>query len=136
MKIYDCKVNLGGPILHLVPKTNISAAEITLLLALHGDDSVRDIEAKSEAAIPAGQLYDFLASRYGDRAVLASFGPKSRNIRLPDEIDIEAMYAAPDDENDEAVMLADPTKAAMEAVAINAGNADKPRATLSLQPKQ
>lgn len=135
MKIYDCKVNLGGPILHLVPKVNISAAEITVLLALHGDDSVREIELKSEANIPAGQLYDFLASRYGDKVVLATFGPKTRKLALPDEIDLEAMYAEiPDDMDGEAPMLADPTAAAMEAAAINTTNAPKAaRPTLSLK---
>jgi len=135
VKIYDCDVNLGGPILHLVSKPNISAAEITLLLKMHGDDSVRNIVEKSEAAIPTFQLYDFLCSKYGDDVVLKTFGPKSRKLDLPDDIDLEALYADPTEENDEAVMLEDPTKAAMEAVSINAANGvTKPaaRATLTL----
>jgi hypothetical protein len=127
MKIYNCAVNLGGPVLHLAPKENISAAEITLLLALHGDDSVRNIVETGEVNVSDGQLYDYLTIRYGDKPVLAAFGAKTRKLSLPDEIDLEALYAAPADEvDDEAPMMVDPTKAAMEAAAINTGNADRP----------
>lgn len=137
MKIYDCDVNLGGPILHLVHKDKISAAEIHLLLTMHGDDAVRNIEEKADIEIPAFQLYDFLSSKYGDDVILKTFGPKTRKLALPDDIDLETLYAGPGEEQDEAVMLADPTKAAMEAASINQKNgvekAPAPkRATLSL----
>ncbi|MGZ6565455.1 MAG: hypothetical protein ACXVH1_39040 [Solirubrobacteraceae bacterium] len=137
MKIYDCDVNLGGPILHLVHKDSISAAEIHLLLTLHGDDSVRNIVEKADITIPTFQLYDFLSSKYGEPAVVGIFGLKTRGLKLPDDIDLERLYAGPQEEMDEAVMLADPTKAAMEAAEINKTNGvektqTQKRPTLSL----
>lgn len=136
MKIYDCDVNLGGPILHLVHKDKISAAEIHVLLMLHGDDSVRNIVERADITIPTFQLYDFLSSKYGEPAIVGIFGLKNRSLKLPDDIDLERLYAGPQEEQDEAVMLADPTKAAMEAADINKQNGvEKPaakRSTMSL----
>lgn len=135
MKIYDCDVNLGGPILHLVHKDKISAAEIHLLLTLHGDDAVRNIEEKADINIPTFQLYDFLSSKYGEPAIVATFGPKTRKLALPDDIDLEKLYAGPQEEQDEAIMLADPTKAAMEAADINKANGvETKRPTLTVKP--
>ena len=123
MKVYNCMVNLGGPILHLVPKENISAAEIHLLLHMHGDDVVRNIEETGSVNLSHGALYDYFLSRYGDRAVEGCFGKKTRSLRLPDEIDLDAMYAAPPEDEDGDISV-DPTKAALEVAAIQKANAE------------
>ncbi len=124
MKVYNCMVNLGGPILHLAPKHGISAAEVHLLLHLFGTDSVRNLEEVAEVNVSHGQLYDYLMTRYKPEIVEAKFGAKSRGLHLPDAVDLEALIGGTDGIDDEAEMMVDPTKAALEAVAINRGNAD------------
>lgn len=47
MHIADCKIRLGGDALNIVPKVNVTIAEIALLRAIHGDDAVVDIAPKS-----------------------------------------------------------------------------------------
>lgn len=64
MKLYDCKVNLGGQIIHFAPKSRITAAEIMLLRAIHGDDNVRDIELVGDDRRPSGPERDALRDRY------------------------------------------------------------------------
>lgn len=124
MKVYNCMVNLGGPILHLAPKHGISAAEVHLLLHLFGNDSVRELAEVAEVNVSHGQLYDYLTTRYKPEIVEAKFGAKSRGLRLPDTVDLEAMLGGADGIDDEAEMMVDPTKAALKAVAINRGNVD------------
>ena len=46
MQFYDCKVRLGGNVMHEVRKENITAPEIMVLRALHGDDAVVEIVVK------------------------------------------------------------------------------------------
>jgi hypothetical protein len=49
MKLYQCKVRLGGSVLNEVPKFNITPAEIMMLRLLHGgDDAVVDIRETGE----------------------------------------------------------------------------------------
>ena len=43
MKLYSVKINLAGSLLNQVHKDRVSAAEIVLLRAIHGDDAVREI---------------------------------------------------------------------------------------------
>lgn len=134
MKVYDCKVNLGGPVLHLAPKENVSAAEIVMLLMLHGDDSVRDIVEKADVKVSHSALYDYLAARYTPDAVKAQFGPNTNKLILPEELDMAALFPQVDaDGVEEAEMLMDPTAAALEAIKINETNAQ--RGTLSLPNK-
>lgn len=46
MKLYNCKVNLGGSILHQVRKENVTAAEVMLLRSIHkgSNEAIVDIE--------------------------------------------------------------------------------------------
>lgn len=44
MQLYDCKVRLSGSLYNEVPKTGVTAAEITVLRVIHGSDSVADIK--------------------------------------------------------------------------------------------
>lgn len=43
-KLYACKLRLNGNVLNEIRKTDVTAAEIEVLRALHGSDSVLDIE--------------------------------------------------------------------------------------------
>lgn len=44
MELANCIVALGGDIQNTVPKFNVTPAEVALLLAIHGDQSVTEIE--------------------------------------------------------------------------------------------
>ncbi len=46
MRLYDCKVLLAGSRENEVRKSDVTAAEIMILRALHGEDSVTDIRPK------------------------------------------------------------------------------------------
>lgn len=43
MKLYSVKINLAGSLLNQVRKDHVTAAEIVLLRAVHGDDAVNEI---------------------------------------------------------------------------------------------
>lgn len=47
MESYNCVVRLGGELGQEVPKSNISAAHIIMIMSEHGSDSVRDITMHS-----------------------------------------------------------------------------------------
>lgn len=47
MRLYDCKVLLSGSRDNEVRKTDVTAAEIMILRAFHGDDSVLDVVPKN-----------------------------------------------------------------------------------------
>ena len=46
MRLYDCKVLLSGSRDNEVRKTDVTAAEIMILRAFHGEDSVLDVTPK------------------------------------------------------------------------------------------
>jgi len=46
MRLYDCKVLLSGSRDNEVRKTDVTAAEVMILKAFHGEDSVLDITPK------------------------------------------------------------------------------------------
>lgn len=48
MQLYNCKVRLSGSLYNEVPKDEVTAAEITLLRVIHGNDGVADIVHKGE----------------------------------------------------------------------------------------
>lgn len=56
MKLFDCKVRLGGSLYNEVPKTGVTAAEIHLFRHLHGTDAVVEItEAGKNNATQAAE---------------------------------------------------------------------------------
>lgn len=101
MKRYDCEVNLGGPILHLVPKKLVSAAEMTVLIALHGDDSLRNIVEHGNDKTVHLEEYDRLALAYDEALIKRLFGPRVRSLRLPDEINLGDLSNVIEDEGEE-----------------------------------
>lgn len=64
MRLYDCKVLLGGSRDNEVRKTDVTAAEIMILRVLHGPDSVTEIEPKGMDKRPHGEERKRLFSVY------------------------------------------------------------------------
>lgn len=65
---YNAQVNLGGDRNQVVVKSNITAAEILILQAIHGDAEVHEIEAQpAKAAFDGteGDLLTLLERKYG-----------------------------------------------------------------------
>lgn len=102
MKRYDCNVNLGGPILHLVPKKQVSAAEMQILIHLHGDDCLREIKEFGNDKTVHLEEYDLLKERYGEEIVKRLFGARVKSLRLPDEINLDDLSGVADEEDDES----------------------------------
>lgn len=65
MHLYDCKLRLGGSLYNEVPKPGITAAEITVLRVVHGDDSVVDIvHAGENKKLSSNQVRSELSLMY------------------------------------------------------------------------
>lgn len=95
MKLYSCKVRLSGSLYNEVPKTDVTAAEVTLLQTLHGTDSVVQIYETGKNKVGQSDERSRLIEVYGaglvaqqlaktpDAAFAAVFGIAGR---LPDDI--------------------------------------------------
>ena len=96
MRLYSCKVRLGGSLYNEVLKSEVTAAEIHILRALHGNDAVIDVKEIGKNKISQPEERDRLTLEYGaglaaarqlrelpDQAVIGVFGLGSR---LPDDI--------------------------------------------------
>jgi hypothetical protein len=81
MQIASCKVALNGDITFTVVKPNVTVAEIALLRAIHGPDSVRDIEPLGMDRRSHADERDRLLKEYGaakdhdDRAIFTQIFP-------------------------------------------------------------
>lgn len=64
MQIANALVALGGDRRNTVPKSNITVAEVMVLQAIHGEDSVHEIEIVGDSQIAAEDLRDYLRSHY------------------------------------------------------------------------
>lgn len=64
MKLYNCIVRIGAQQTHEVPKYSVTAAEIMMLRATHGDDAVKDITAAGDAMMSQRRLRDQLEASY------------------------------------------------------------------------
>lgn len=93
MKLYDCKINLGGQIIHFVPKGKITAAEVTLLREIHGHDNVREIELAGDDRRSHRLEREALERRYdveGKPHIAATFRRLfGTSGKLPDAIEVE-----------------------------------------------
>lgn len=76
MKYFNCRVRLGGSVLHEVPKQNVSEIEINLFRAIHGPDSVVGIKRHCETAISQEDELRRLGDIYGDPVVEKALGVK------------------------------------------------------------
>lgn len=76
MKHYNCRVRLGGSVLHEVPKQNVSEIEINLFRAIHGQDAVVGIKRHCETTISTEDELRRLGDIYKDAVVEKALGVK------------------------------------------------------------
>lgn len=76
MDMYNCRVRLGGNVLHDVPRTEISEKEIHLLRDLHGADAVFDMRKVATIVRDEADELMELAKTYGRPKVEACFKVK------------------------------------------------------------
>jgi hypothetical protein len=79
MQHLNCDVALSGDRNHVVRKSDITVAEVEILRALHGQDSVRNIQPTRTTTSDGGALLDRLRRKYR-RRMPALPGEKSRCI--------------------------------------------------------
>lgn len=85
MKLYDCKVRLAGNVINEVRKEKVSAAEVIIMRAIHGDDAVIEIAEVGEDKRSDAEERDRLAAALYDGEVIAKvFGISA--IPLPQEV--------------------------------------------------
>jgi hypothetical protein len=86
MKLFDCRVRVGGQIGHEVPINGVTEAEVNVLRSIHGADAVTGfIEAGEVADLTKGQIGQMLSEKYGSERV-----SKALNISLTEYAPIEA----------------------------------------------
>lgn len=81
MQLCNVTLRLAGSLLHTVPKTDITPAEILVLQHIHGSDAVVDVRPTRQLKNPRhADIYEKLATDY-DRAASASApGDDSKSI--------------------------------------------------------
>lgn len=84
MDIYKGEVLLGGSLMNTVHRNDLTAAEILILRAVHGDDAVRGLEFLEQKNRQYQLEYDRLVKKYGRRKVESSF-PGARPV-LPQSL--------------------------------------------------
>jgi hypothetical protein len=95
MNLYDVVVRVGGSLYNEVERLSITAPEVVMLQALHGDDSVLRIKhvgtSDETDSMIRDRMCDFFGTgrvetaRSGPELMKQYFGPKS--MPLPDHID-------------------------------------------------
>lgn len=107
-KLYNCRVRLLGNPLNEVPKTEITAAEIEVLRALHGNDAVVGITEVGEVKRTSAQERELIYSRYASPATaMAEQVEKKRTLirnlfghdRLPLPTELEGNPEPSDDDD-------------------------------------
>lgn len=69
----ECNVvlRLGGSLLHTVPMTGVTPAEIVCLQAIHGDDAVVDIKPTIQNKASHNAEFERLATKYNASSALS-----------------------------------------------------------------
>ncbi|MEP3483313.1 MAG: hypothetical protein ABJP25_02785 [Sneathiella sp.] len=100
MQLYDGTVRLSGSVLNEVPKTEMTAAEVLLLVNIHGSGSVvRLIRRKMDKRNHSDER-ERLGKKYGERRVVALFGTNMQ--KLPIELEgIDSREPSDDELTDE-----------------------------------
>lgn len=87
MQFYSAKIRLGGSLQNEVRRESLTAAEIGVLRAIHGDDAVLEIEAVSGSSDlnDAGERAR-LTAVYGEKVVKETLGTSVHQLpkELPD----------------------------------------------------
>ncbi len=87
MQRYSCNVRPGGDLIHDVPKSGMSAAEIMVLNHIHGEGAVVHIEPTKMDRMKSKDEYEHLRQVYGDKPVIEVFG-NGFNVQLPSKLDL------------------------------------------------
>jgi len=74
MQICDCLVFIGGDIGNSVEKQGVTAAEIAVLRAVHGNDSVREIKVQDNAKTNHEEERERLMLLYSSDFIASLFG--------------------------------------------------------------
>lgn len=74
MQVCECLVLIGGDIGNSVTKQEVTAAEIAVLRAIHGNDAVRSIVIKDQIKVDHDKERERLALIYKDEIVIGLFG--------------------------------------------------------------
>lgn len=89
MQRYSCNVRPGGDLIHDVPKTGVSAAEVMILNHIHGEGAVVNIQPEKMDRTPSKVEYKKLVETYGDRPVIEVFG-SGYNVQLPSKLELDS----------------------------------------------
>lgn len=103
MQLYDAICRPGGQLTHEVPKVGLSAPEVILLRAIHGDDGVirlKPSKVKRDDGVDEG---DRLRQIYGEKAVARAFGTTFGST-LPKELPKEWLNGSNEESDDEPPM--------------------------------
>lgn len=74
MQTYDCTVRLAGNVLNEVRKEGVSAPELIMYRAIHGDDGVVDIEKRKSDKRDHAEERARLIRIFGAKMVVKVFG--------------------------------------------------------------
>jgi hypothetical protein len=89
MDIAKCEVRLSGDLANSVPLSNVTPAEVLVLRAIHGEDSVVRIQQTGTDRRPHKDEYERLAQKYSqsktsdDKPVFTQIFPSAFDPRLP-----------------------------------------------------
>lgn len=83
MQFANCDVSLGGDRNHVVHKRGVSPAEIEILRAIHGEDSVTNIVlSKTLKQMSSADILDMLRRKYRGNVFTTDGAPKNIVDRL------------------------------------------------------
>jgi hypothetical protein len=109
MNLYTATINIGkAPVRHEIvrgPDSTLTPAEILLLRAMHGDDSVYKVEFVGERAVDQKRERTRLDVKYGvsevnKKTIERLFGPALAPLPLPMSIDMDMLNHAPEPDGD------------------------------------
>lgn len=78
MQLCDVDVCLAGDRNHVVPKRNVSVAELEVLRAIHGEDAIQNIKPRGNQRVSTAEELDRLRRKY--RGNVATEAGLSRGI--------------------------------------------------------
>jgi hypothetical protein len=80
LKFYNCHVRHAGNMLHTIPRQSVSAKELVLLRAIHGDDALDRVSPVREAKVDLDEHHMQLARTYGRARVEQALGVSLANF--------------------------------------------------------